>query len=93
MKHFEKTQQSPVIRLGWIGAAGLLAATLLGACGGRDDSDDNNAPGTVPAAAAGSSLAFTDFLRGLATSDTDEPLSLEGFTAPVDDTGEPAPVT
>ncbi len=77
------------------GAATLVAAALLGACGGLDDDDDggNGASQTVPGSAFSSTTSFVDFIRTLAVSDTDEPLTFEGFTAPVDDTAEPTPLT
>lgn len=76
-------------KLGTACAPVLLAATLLVGCGGGDDDDSSQTRG-IPGSASVSASGFTDFLRGLSSSETDEPLSLEGFTAPVDDTGEPA---
>ena len=74
-----------------------LAATLVGAlvvagCGGNDF----NTPVTteVPASASASVTGFIEYLKELVVASADmlEPVSVAGFTAPVDDTGDPAPL-
>lgn len=74
--------------LGVIAVASM--ALVLAACGGDDDAPDPyEARGeTIPASAAASPASFVSYIAGLPASDTDEPLVLEGFTAPVDDTTE-----
>ena len=71
-----------------LGAAVIVAAGLLAACGGLNDDDGDAAAQTVPGSAFASSASFVDYLKTLAVNDTDEPLTFEGFTAPVDDTTE-----
>jgi hypothetical protein len=70
--------------------AAASVALVLAACGGGDDQPDPyEAKGEPIAAAAGSSSAsFVSYVAGLAASENDEPLVLEGFTAPTDDTTE-----
>lgn len=72
-------------------AVAAVAAGMLAACGGGDDDDRSSR--TVPASAGQSSANFISFLGNLATNDTDEPLSLDGFVAPVDDTSESTPLS
>ncbi len=81
------------IRYARVGLAAVFAASVLAGCWGGDDDDSTTAAATVPASAGESSASFVSYLRDLATNDTDEPLSLEGFTAPTDDTSEPLPLT
>ena len=75
-----------------LGAAAIFAAGLLAACGGLNDDGDSTAQ-TVPGSAFASTASFIDYLKTLALNDTAEPLTFDGFTAPVDDTGEPTPLT
>ncbi len=74
--------------LGAIAAASI--ATVLVGCGGDDHAPDPyEARGeAVPTSAAASPASFVSYVAGLQASDTDEPLVLEGFTAPADDTTE-----
>ena len=70
-------------------AVASLALTLAGCGGGDDEPDPYEAKGGPIAAEAGSSSAsFVSYVAGLPPSETDEPLVLEGFTAPTDDTTE-----
>ena len=80
---------SRTFKLGRLCLATAMAAGLLAACGG----DDDDRPTTVPASAGESSANFISYLRDLAPSDTDEPLLLEGFIAPIDDTSESTPLS
>ncbi len=76
------------------GALGAIAAAsiamVLAGCGGDDHAPDPyEARGeAIPASAAASPGSFVSYIAGLPASDTDEPLVLEGFTAPADDTTE-----
>ncbi|MEO6409894.1 MAG: hypothetical protein ABIO45_14225 [Burkholderiaceae bacterium] len=79
-------------RIAKFGAVFLAAAGMLAACGGFDDDGDSTAQ-TVPGSAFATSASFIDYLKTLALNDTGEPLTFDGFTAPVDDTGEPTPLT
>lgn len=72
---------------------GIALATIslvLAGCGGFDGGPDPyEAKGEPVPVAAGSSLAsFVSYVAGLMNSETDEPLVLEGFTAPTDETTE-----
>ena len=70
-------------------AVASIALTLAGCGGGDDELDPYEAKGGPIAAEAGSSSAsFVSYVAGLPASETDEPLVLEGFTAPTDDTTE-----
>lgn len=70
-------------------AAACMALVLAGCGGGDDEPDPYEAKGGPIAAEAGSSSAsFVSYVAGLPSSETDEPLVLEGFTAPTDDTTE-----
>ncbi len=74
-----------------LGAIAVTSIALaLAGCGGNDDAPDPyEARGeTIPASAASSPASFVSYIAGLPASDTDEPLVLEGFTAPEDDTTE-----
>jgi hypothetical protein len=74
-----------------LGAIALASiAMVLAGCGGGDDAPDPyEAKGeTIPASAGASPAEFVSYIAGLPASDTDEPLVLEGFTAPTDDTTE-----
>ena len=71
-----------------LGAAAIVAAGLLAACGGLNDDDGDAAAQTVPGSAFATTASFVDYLKTLAVNDTDEPLTFDGFTAPVDDTTE-----
>ena len=70
-----------------LGAAAIVAAGLLAACGGLND-DGDAAAQTVPGSAFATTASFVDYLKTLAVNDTDEPLTFDGFSAPVDDTTE-----
>lgn len=76
-----------------LGFAAACAAALLAGCWGGDDNDGGTATTAVPGSAFASSDSFISYLRGLALNDTDEPLSLDGMTPPVDDTSEPTPLS
>lgn len=83
-------------RAGAFGAT-LLAVAALGGCfgGGDDDDDDNDTPpvtDTVPGSAGATVTSFIDFLKGLAVSDTTEPLLLTDFVPPTSETDEPVSV-
>lgn len=86
MKHIKARQ------CGRLGALVLGAAFLLAACGGLND-DGGGTSQTVPGSAFASTTSFVDYLKTLAVNDTDEPLTFDGLTAPVDDTAEPTPLT
>ena len=73
--------------------AAALAVGVLAGCWDGGDGDDNTAAATVPASAGESSASFVSFLRDLPNDDSAEPLSLEGFTAPIDDTAESTPLS
>jgi hypothetical protein len=81
-------------RAGALGAT-LLAVAALGGCfGGGDDDDDDDGgtppvTDTVPGSAGATVTSFIDYLKGLAVSDTTEPLLLTDFTAPTSETDEP----
>ena len=81
---------SHTLRLARLGLAAAFTAGMLAACGGGDDEASST---TVPASAGESSASFVSYLRGLATNDTDEPLSLDGFLPPVDDISDSTPLT
>jgi len=81
---------SRTLHLARVGLAVAVAAGILAACGGGDDDASST---TVPASAGESSASFVSFLRGLATNETGEPLALDGFVAPVDDTSDSTPLT
>ena len=72
------------------GIAVAAIATVLAGCGGSDDGPDPyEAKGEPVPVAAGSSLAsFVSYIAGLTASETDEPLVLDGFTPPTDETTE-----
>ena len=74
--------------LGAIAVASI--ALMLSGCGGGDDAPDpyEAKGGPIAAEAGSSSASFVSYIAGLPASDTDEPLVLEGFTAPADDTTE-----
>ncbi len=73
----------------------LVASLTLGlaACGGGGgDSGAAAQPAaidSVPDSALTSSTSFVDFQKGLAASDTIEPLTLQQLLPPTDDTIEP----
>jgi len=82
-----------------IGCLGVVLAACGG--GGSDDSvqvgggttgsTGNTGPATsVPSAALANVDAFIAFVRGLATDETSEPLTLPDVAAPTSDTTEPA---
>jgi len=81
---------SRTLHLALVGLAAATVAGMLAACGGGDDDTPST---TVPASAGASSASFVSYLRGLATNNTAEPLSLDGFVAPVDDTSESTPLS
>ncbi|MEO5843658.1 MAG: hypothetical protein ABIQ33_02340 [Caldimonas sp.] len=72
--------------------APLLAALLLGACGG--DYSPPPATSEVPASASQSPAGFIAYLQLLVASvaDTLEPVDTSAVVAPADDTGEPTPI-
>ena len=80
-------------QIGRLGALVLTSAVLLVGCGGGNDDDGSNGGTSVPGSAFDSSGNFIDYLKTLAANDTSEPLTLEGFTAPVDDTSDATPLT
>jgi hypothetical protein len=74
-----------------LGAIALasIAMVLAGCGGGNDAPDPYEAKGeTISASAGASPASFVSYIAGLPASDTDEPLVLEGFTTPADDTTE-----
>lgn len=71
----------------------LAAASLAGGCWDDDDEVIEPPITAVPASAGASIAAYVAFIRALAIGDeTSEPLELNSFTAPVDETSETAPV-
>lgn len=72
-------------------AATLVAASLVGACGG--DPARPAVTEQVPASASESVDGFIAYLKELvvASADTLEPVDTTGVTPPVDDTREPDP--
>ena len=76
-----------------LGALVLTSAVLLVGCGGGNDDDGTNGGTSVPGSAFESSGNFLAYLKTLAANDPGEPLTLEGFTAPVDDSSEATPLT
>lgn len=80
-------------QIGRLGALALMSAVLLVGCGGGDDDDGSNGGTSVPSRASASSDNFVDYLKNLASNDTAEPLSLDGFTAPSDDNNDSTPLT
>jgi hypothetical protein len=74
--------------LGAIAVASI--AMVMAGCGGSDDAPDpyEVRGETIPASAASSPASFISYIAGLPASDADEPLVLDGFTAPTDDTTE-----
>lgn len=91
MKHANK------LLLGAVVASTLaLAACGGGGGGGGDGGGGTSGPGaTVPDSATVSVDAFLNFILALNPNDeTSEPLILkDGFTPPVDDMGDPRPLT
>lgn len=72
----------------------VCAVLALSACGGGSEVAEVQAapPATadaVPDLAMASSQSFVDFQKGLAASDTIEPLSLQKLLPPLSDTAEP----
>ena len=68
----------------------LLGAAGLAACGGDPSSMTPPALTEVPAAAAATPAAYTEFTRQQAADDTAEPLSLDTFAeAPVSESDDP----
>lgn len=88
---------------GRLAVAVLFTVAGLAACGGSDNPAPAPAPSpgastpapaptagnTVPASAGASVAAFIDYIRGLKSDETSEPVSIGGFTAPVDNTSPP----
>lgn len=75
----------------------MFVAASLTACGGGNSAESDAAAaaaatGTVPLSAAESTRSFISFQEGLAPSNTDIPLGMEGFLPPTDDTAEPFPI-
>jgi hypothetical protein len=73
-----------------------VASLALAGCGGGDDGDAGaggpiapGASGQVPASAAASPNALVRFLKGLATTEVDEPLQVGAFEPPRADEAEP----
>lgn len=74
-------------------ALALATAALVGGCWDSNDEEQPTPPITqVPASAGASIAAFTSFLQALISDETSEPLSVEGFVAPVDEVSEVLPV-
>ena len=75
--------------------ASLVAASLMGACGGGDDAPPQ-APATseVPASASQSPGGFIAYLQLLVASMADllEPVDTSAVVPPADDVGEPTKV-
>jgi len=75
--------------------ASLLAASVLGACGGGDDAPaPPPATSEVPASASQSPAGFIAYLQLLVASMADllEPVDTSAVVPPADDTGEPTKV-
>ena len=73
----------------------MFVAASLTACGGGNSAEPDVAAAatdTVPLSAAASTRSFISFQEGLAPSNTDVPLGMEGFLPPTDDTAEPIPI-
>lgn len=77
-------------------AAMLVGALVVAGCGGNDfnNGSDTSVTTEVPASASASVAGFIEYLKQLVVASADmlEPVSVAGFTAPVDDTGDPAPL-
>ncbi|MEO6270400.1 MAG: hypothetical protein ABIP08_08880 [Lautropia sp.] len=89
---------------GRLAVAVLFTVAGLAACGGGSDSPSPSpapAPGssapppapaasnTVPASAGASVAAFIDYIRGLKSNETSQPVSIGQFAPPVDNTAAP----
>ena len=76
--------------------ASLLAASVLGACGGGGDDAPAPPPATaeVPASASQSPAGFIAYLQLLVASMADllEPVDTSAVVPPADDAGEPTKV-
>lgn len=75
--------------------AALVAASVLGACGGGDDTPaPPPATSEVPASASQSPASFVAYLQLLVASMADmlEPVDTSAVVPPADDTGEPTKV-
>jgi hypothetical protein len=74
-----------------LAGAMFTAACTLAACGGGGSGDDTPPPpdDTVPPSALVSTQALVAFLKGLVSSDTAQPLRLDGVVPPTSDTEEP----
>jgi hypothetical protein len=75
--------------------ASLLAASVLGACGGGYDTPPTPpATSEVPASASQSPAGFIAYLQLLVVSMADllEPVDTSAVVPPADDTGEPTKV-
>jgi len=75
--------------------AALLAASLLGACGGGDDAPaPPPATSEVPASASQTPAGFIAYLQALVASMADllEPVDTSSLVPPADDTSEPTKV-
>ena len=73
--------------------ASLLAASVLGACGGGDDAPPP-ATSQVPASASQTPAGFIAYLQLLVASMADllEPVDTSAVVPPADDVGEPTKV-
>ena len=76
-------------------AAASLSAALLAGCGGSND-DHNNSPGAggQPGAGAQTVTDVVAFINGLiaGTSDSAEPLDIDGLTLTADNGSDSAPL-
>ena len=74
--------------------AAVIAASVLGACGGGGDDGSPAATAQVPAGASQSVNGFVGYLRDLVASMVDmlEPVDTSAVTPPTDDTAEPQAV-
>ena len=77
-------------------AAASLSAALLAGCGGSNDDHNNNSPGAggQPGAGAQTVTDVVAFINGLiaGTSDSAEPIDIDGLTLTADNGSDSAPL-
>ena len=78
-------------------AAAALSAALLAGCGGSNDDNNNNnnsGPGGQPGAGAQTVSDVVAFINGLigGTSDSAEPVDIDGLTLTADNGADSAPL-
>ena len=75
-------------------AAAALSAALLAGCGGSNDDNNNSGPGGQPGAGAQTVTDVVAFINGLigGTSDSAEPVDIDGLTLTADNGADSAPL-